>query len=86
MQNVVIVSAVRTPVGSFGGSLKTIDAVKLGEIAVKEALNRANLDPEKVDELVFGCVLQGGQGQNVARQVCLLKFLASPSIKSAVPA
>lgn len=71
MQNVVIVSAVRTPVGSFGGSLKTIDAVKLGEIAVKEALNRANLDPEKVDELVFGCVLQGGQGQNVARQVCL---------------
>ncbi|MBQ1302603.1 MAG: acetyl-CoA C-acetyltransferase [Firmicutes bacterium] len=71
MQNVVIVSAVRTPVGSFGGSLKTIDAVKLGEIAVKEALNRANLAPEKVDELVFGCVLQGGQGQNVARQVCL---------------
>ena len=71
MQNVVIVSAVRTPVGSFGGSLKTIDAVKLGEIAVKEALNRANLDPEKVDELVFGCVLQGGQGQNVARQVCI---------------
>ncbi|MBQ3390594.1 MAG: acetyl-CoA C-acetyltransferase [Firmicutes bacterium] len=72
MQNVVIVSAVRTPVGSFGGSLKTIDAVKLGEIVVKEALNRANnLDPAKVDELVFGCVLQGGQGQNVARQVCL---------------
>ena len=71
MQNVVIVSAVRTPVGSFGGSLKTIDAVKLGEIAVKEALNRANLAPEKVDELVFGCVLQGGQGQNVARQVCI---------------
>ena len=71
MQNVVIVSAVRTPVGSFGGSLKTIDAVKLGEIAVKEALNRANVAPESVEELIYGCVLQGGQGQNVARQVCL---------------
>ena len=71
MQNVVIVSAVRTPVGSFGGTLKTIGAVQLGAITVKEALKRANVAPEAVDELIFGCVLQGGQGQNVARQVCL---------------
>ena len=71
MQNVVIVSAVRTPVGSFGGTLKTIGAVQLGAITVKEALKRANVAPEAVDELIFGCVLQGGQGQNVARQVSL---------------
>ena len=71
MQNVVIVSAVRTPVGSFGGTLKGVPAVELGVITVKEALKRANVAPESVDELIFGCVLQGGQGQNVARQVCL---------------
>jgi len=69
MQEVVIVSAVRTPVGSFGGSLKDISAARLGEVAVKEALNRIDLKPEMVDELIFGCVLQGGLGQNVARQV-----------------
>ncbi len=69
MQEVVIVSAVRTPVGSFGGSLKDISAAQLGEVAVKEALNRIDLKPEMVDELIFGCVLQGGLGQNVARQV-----------------
>lgn len=69
MQDVVIVSAVRTPVGSFGGSLKDISAAQLGEVAVKEALNRIDLKPEMVDELIFGCVLQGGLGQNVARQV-----------------
>ena len=71
MRDVVIVSAVRTPVGSFGGSLKDISAARLGEIVVKEALKRIDLKPDMVEELIFGCVLQGGLGQNVARQVCL---------------
>lgn len=71
MRDVVIVSAVRTPVGSFGGALKEISAARLGEIVVKEALKRIDLKPEMVEELIFGCVLQGGLGQNVARQVCL---------------
>ncbi|MGI6648532.1 MAG: acetyl-CoA C-acetyltransferase [Bacillota bacterium] len=71
MANAVIVSAVRTPVGSFGGSLKGLGACKIGAIAIKEALNRINLDPAKVEEVIFGCVLQGGLGQNIARQCSL---------------
>ncbi|NLC07564.1 MAG: acetyl-CoA C-acetyltransferase [Syntrophomonadaceae bacterium] len=71
MANAVIVSAVRTPVGSFGGSLKGLGAAKIGAIAIKAALERINLDPAKVDEVVFGCVLQGGLGQNIARQCSL---------------
>lgn len=71
MTEVVIVDAVRTPVGSFGGSLKDVPAVELGTIAVKELIKRTGLDPAQVDELIFGCVLQGGQGQNVARQVLI---------------
>ncbi|MEW6139545.1 MAG: acetyl-CoA C-acetyltransferase [Thermodesulfobacteriota bacterium] len=71
MTEVVIVDAVRTPVGSFGGSLKDVPAVELGTIAVKELIKRTGLDPTQVDELIFGCVLQGGQGQNVARQVLI---------------
>jgi acetyl-CoA C-acetyltransferase len=69
MRDVVIVSAARTPIGSYGGALKEISAVTLGTIAVKEAIKRAGIAPEIVDELVFGNVLQGGLGQNVARQV-----------------
>ena len=69
MREVVIVSAVRTPIGSFGGALKDVSAVDLGTIVVKEALKRANLDPALVDEVIFGNVLQAGLGQNVARQV-----------------
>ena len=71
MKEVVIVDAIRTPVGSFGGSLKSIPAVELGTIVVKEIIKRNNLDPAKVDELIFGCVLQAGQGQNVARQIVI---------------
>ena len=71
MREVVIVSAVRTPIGSFGGALKDTRAVDLGAIAVKEAIKRAGIDPAMVDELVFGNVLQGGLGQNVARQVSM---------------
>ncbi|MCU0586752.1 MAG: acetyl-CoA C-acetyltransferase [Syntrophobacteraceae bacterium] len=71
MKNAVIVSAVRTPVGSFGKSLKDIPAVDLGVIALKEALKRIDLQPELVDEVILGNVLQAGLGQNPARQVCI---------------
>lgn len=71
MKEVVIVDAIRTPVGSFGGSLTNIPAVELGTIVVKEIIKRNNLDSSKVDELIFGCVLQAGQGQNVARQIVI---------------
>ncbi len=71
MREVVIASAVRTPIGKFGGSLKDIPARKLGAIVIKEALNRAGVAPEAVDEVIMGCVLQGGLGQNVSRQMSL---------------
>ncbi|HSW35423.1 MAG TPA: acetyl-CoA C-acetyltransferase [Candidatus Limnocylindrales bacterium] len=71
MKEVVVVSAVRTAVGTFGGSLKGVSAVTLGSIVVKAALDRAGIEPESVDEVFLGCVLQGGLGQNVARQVAL---------------
>lgn len=71
MQQAVIVGAVRTPVGSFGKSLMSVSAVELGVIALKEALNRAGLDPAQVDEVVLGNVLQAGLGQNPARQVSI---------------
>ena len=69
MKEVYIVNCCRTAVGSFGGSLKDVPATELGAVVVKEALKRANVSPENVDELMFGCVLTGGLGQNVARQV-----------------
>ncbi len=69
MKDVVIVSAVRTAIGSFGGSLKSVSAVELGTAVVKEAISRANISADLVDELIFGNVLQAGLGQNVARQV-----------------
>ena len=71
MREVVIVGAARTPLGSFGGSLKNVPARTLGSIVIKEALNRAGVKPEMVDEVLMGCVLQGGLGQNVARQMSL---------------
>ncbi|OGP50450.1 MAG: acetyl-CoA acetyltransferase [Deltaproteobacteria bacterium RBG_13_43_22] len=71
MKEVVIVGAARTPVGRFGGGLKDISAVQLGVIAVKEALKRASLPPEMVEEVILGNVLQAGQGQNPARQVVI---------------
>ncbi|OIP88238.1 MAG: acetyl-CoA acetyltransferase [Syntrophobacteraceae bacterium CG2_30_61_12] len=71
MEQAVIVSAVRTPVGSFGKSLTSIPAVQLGVTTVKEALARIQLAPEQVDEVILGNVLQAGLGQNPARQVCV---------------
>ena len=71
MREVVIVSAVRTPIGAFGGSLKDVSAAELGAIALKEAIKRAGIDPAMVDEVIVGNVLQAGLGQNVARQAAL---------------
>ena len=71
MKEVVIASACRTAIGKYGGSLKSVPAAELGAIAVKEAINRAGIKPEQVDELIFGNVLQAGLGQNIARQVAL---------------
>lgn len=68
MKEVVIVSAVRTPIGSFNGALSNISPVKLGTVAIKEALKRANVDASKIDEVFMGCILQAGHGQGVARQ------------------
>jgi acetyl-CoA C-acetyltransferase len=71
MKEVVIVSAVRTPIGSFMGSLSTIPAPRLGAIAIKSALERINLNPEMVDEVLMGNVVQAGTGQAPARQASI---------------
>ena len=69
MKELYVVSCCRTAVGSFGGSLKDVPAVELGATVVKEALKRAGVAPENVDELMFGCILSAALGQNPARQV-----------------
>ena len=71
MSEVYMLSCCRTAIGTFGGSLKDTPAPKLGAIVAKAALERANLDPAKLSEVMFGCVLTAGQGQNVARQVAI---------------
>src|SRR3984885_1791870 len=69
MEDAVIVSAVRTPVGSFGGQFKDVPATELGAHAVRAALKAVGVSGREVDEVVLGCVLQAGLGQNPARQV-----------------
>ncbi|WP_341931994.1 acetyl-CoA C-acetyltransferase [Streptococcus pluranimalium] len=76
MREAVIVSAVRTPIGTFGGSLKDVSAVDLGVTVVTGAIERAGIQPEMVDEVILGNVLSGGLGQNIARQV---------SVKAGIP-
>lgn len=71
MRDVVIASAVRTAVGTFGGALRDIPAIELGKIAVQEAIKRAGIKPEQVEEVILGNVLTAGQGQNPARQVLI---------------
>lgn len=71
MRDIYVVNCCRTAIGSFGGSLKDVPAAKLGAVVVKDALNRAGVAPENVDEVMFGCILTAGLGQNVARQVSL---------------
>ena len=70
-KKVVIASAARTPVGAYGGSFKNVSARELGAVAAKEAIKRAGIKPEDIDETVLGCVLQAGNGQNIARQISL---------------
>ena len=76
MKDLYVVNCCRTAIGSFGGSLKNTPAAEMGAVVGKEALKRANIAPENVDELMFGCMLTSAQGQNVARQV---------SIKAGIP-
>lgn len=71
MKEVVIVGAARTAIGSYGGTLKSVSARELGAVVIKEAMKRAGVQPEQVEEVIMGDVLQGGLGQNVARQMTL---------------
>lgn len=84
MKEVYIVSAVRTPMGSFGGMLKDIPATKLGAIAVKGALSKINFNPQEVQEVYFGCVLQANLGQAPARQVARYAGLPDSAICTTV--
>ena len=71
MKEVVIASACRTAIGKFGGTLKDVSAVELGATVIKEAVNRAGLKPEQIDEVIMGGVIMGGLGQNPARQASI---------------
>ena len=71
MREVVIVGAARTAIGKFGGTLKNVPTRTLGAVCIEEALKRAGVEKDQVDEVIMGCVLQGGLGQNVARQMML---------------
>src|SRR5258708_33461644 len=82
IKEAVIISAVRTPVGKFLGALKGFKATELGAIVVREAVKRAGLAPDAVDEVIMGCVIQAGLGQNPARQAALYGGL--PDTVSAV--
>jgi len=71
MKDIYLVSCCRTAIGSFGGSLKDVPASKLGEIVAKEAISRAGIKPSDIDEVLMGCVLTAGLGQNIARQISI---------------
>ena len=83
-KKVVIVSAVRTPIGSFMGGLSTVTAPQLGAAAIKGALNKINLNPELIDEVIMGNVVQAGVGQAPARQAALLAGLPNKSIATTI--
>ena len=70
-KKIVLAGACRTAIGTMGGELSTVPAPELGAIVIKEALKRAGVAPEAVDQVYMGCVIQAGQGQNVARQATL---------------
>ena len=70
-KKIVLAGACRTAIGTMGGALSTVPAVDLGAVVIKEALNRAGVAPEAVDQVYMGCVIQAGQGQNVARQAMI---------------
>ena len=77
MKEVYIISAVRTPMGSFGGSLKDLTATQLGAIAIKSAVAKAGIKPEQVQDVLMGCVLQANLGQAPARQAA--KYAGLPN-------
>src|SRR6188474_1021956 len=71
MTNAVILSACRTPIGSFGGALKDLSASDLGAVVIREAIVRARINPADLGDVIMGCVLQAGAGMNVARQAAI---------------
>src|ERR671938_453828 len=71
IKEAVIISAARTPTGKFQGALKNFSATDLGALVVRESVRRAGIKPEEVDEVIMGCVIQAGLGQNPARQAAL---------------
>ncbi|MBR57352.1 MAG: acetyl-CoA C-acyltransferase [Myxococcales bacterium] len=77
MRDAVIVSAVRTPIGSFQGALATVSGPKLGAVAIRGAVEQAGIEPDAIDEVIMGCVLQGGVGQAPARQAAIFAGLPS---------
>ena len=81
-KKVVLAGACRTAIGKMGGQFGNTPAVELGSIVIREALKRAGVAPEQVDEVMMGCVIQASQGQNVARQASIK---ASPSASPTAP-
>src|SRR6185503_20490073 len=71
LDEAVILSACRTPIGSFGGVFKDLSAADLGAVVIREAIARARIDAKDVGDVIMGCVLQAGAGMNVARQAAL---------------
>ena len=71
MKDIVIASAVRTAIGTFGGTLINVPAVELGQTVIREAVKRAGIKPEDVEEVIMGNVIQAGLGQNTARQATI---------------
>src|SRR5213079_2079836 len=80
MKEVYIISAVRTPIGSFGGSLKDLSATQLGAIAIKGALQKAGVKAEQIQDVLMGCVLQANLGQAPARQAAKSILLCDADI------
>ena len=70
-KSAVILSACRTPIGSFGGSLKDLSADALGAVVIKDTVDRSGVDPSEIGDVIMGCVLQAGSGMNIARQASL---------------
>ena len=84
MKEVYIIAAVRTPIGSFGGSLKSFSATQLGAIAIKSAIEKAGIEPSIVDDVLMGAVIQANMGQAPARQAA--KFAGLPNEVNTSPA
>ncbi len=84
MQDVVIVAATRTAIGSFQGSLASVSAVELGSVVIRALLEKTGLDPASVDEVILGQVLTAGCGQNPARQSAIIWMKYSTETGSAV--